>query len=465
MCMSPLKHGYPPVVVKQSRTYIVHLVVLAVLCLLCLILESVPHDDRSNCPIPPAYDDIEPRRVALIIPFRDRELHLQQFREWFSDYMATNRKPIPSPHVFIVEQFDDLLFERGWLFNAGFALVTRPEHGFAVDASVRHENSRNKQETNALTEHLVDAECIQITDVDEIPTGEVSLSDCATPVQTSSEMPRYDNKVPYLQFAGANILMSRQHWEQINCFSNKYKGWGGEDDDLFLRMKAHKLLCGDCNPFCGKRDLLTNMTQVSVRRPKKGHGAVAEPKTAEGHTPRISSEKVDPVNLLTDAMEQLQQNKSSVYADGCNNAQFSLVASHEFSDSGIRYHHVRVRRTKFDIRALRLVLPGKSGAVFSSLNSSWPTLQVVADSAQRQAELSSWEPLRWYGVRAHASVSGRDVNTIITNSNSTMRLKTDHDLVVFVRSLNDSKDGIIALGDESGPFYVTVRNILKRVSL
>jgi len=42
--------------------------------------------------------------------------------------------------------------------------------------------------------------------------------------------------LPYEQIFGGAGSFSREHFELINGFSNKFWGWGGEDDDLYNRL-------------------------------------------------------------------------------------------------------------------------------------------------------------------------------------------------------------------------------------
>lgn len=360
----------------------------------------------------------DPRRTALIIPFRDREHHLEFFRTHFSSFVKQDGgKCVSSWHVIIVEQFDDALFNRGQLFNVGFSLVKKPEYD-------------------------VNAECLQIQDVDEVPIGPVDLGDCDTPVQTSSEIPRFSNSVPYLESAGANVMMNQRDWEQINCFSNKYEGWGGEDDDLFERLKAHELLFGDCFPFCKENDPRINSTQISLRRPKKGRGRVVDAKGK--HTPRVTESAGTRFAILSKAKEDLKKNKSCVYNNGCSNVQFSLVASRTFRDGDIRYHHVRVRGSPLDIPKVPLLLPRTGGGrpVAVPLNTSWPVLQDLDDQAQKRnlshSEGWEWKHNSWFGL--------------YRQTNASLRLETDHDVVAFVRSLKRWSDGAFVPGDDSAPF-------------
>ena len=41
--------------------------------------------------------------------------------------------------------------------------------------------------------------------------------------------------LPYAQIFGGAGSFSREHFKLINGFSNKFWGWGGEDDDLYKR--------------------------------------------------------------------------------------------------------------------------------------------------------------------------------------------------------------------------------------
>uniref|UniRef100_A0AC35G8S0 Galactosyltransferase C-terminal domain-containing protein n=1 Tax=Panagrolaimus sp. PS1159 TaxID=55785 RepID=A0AC35G8S0_9BILA len=53
-------------------------------------------------------------------------------------------------------------------------------------------------------------------------------------------MNKFNYSVPYEEYFGGVSAMLRSQFEKLNGFSNEFWGWGGEDDEIFLRIKAHK---------------------------------------------------------------------------------------------------------------------------------------------------------------------------------------------------------------------------------
>ena len=48
----------------------------------------------------------------------------------------------------------------------------------------------------------------------------------------------YFFRLPYASIFGGAGSFKKEHFEKINGFSNKFWGWGGEDDDLYKRYAA-----------------------------------------------------------------------------------------------------------------------------------------------------------------------------------------------------------------------------------
>ena len=47
--------------------------------------------------------------------------------------------------------------------------------------------------------------------------------------------------LPYPNIFGGASAISVQHFNMVNGYSNQYWGWGGEDDDMFKRLRSHNL--------------------------------------------------------------------------------------------------------------------------------------------------------------------------------------------------------------------------------
>ena len=45
----------------------------------------------------------------------------------------------------------------------------------------------------------------------------------------------YSFRLPYASIFGGVGAFTKEQFEKINGFSNKFWGWGGEDDDLYKR--------------------------------------------------------------------------------------------------------------------------------------------------------------------------------------------------------------------------------------
>lgn len=286
--------------------------------------------------------------VVVIIPFRDREGHLDKFKTYWRWFAAEGMKPhtVKRWVIYIVEQFDTMPFNRGWTFNVGFAAVTGLKFASAdIDVAKAFPFS-----------------CAVIQDIDYLPEAGVDYADCAVPVQLSSEIDRYGGKVPYLQSAGGIVGMSAAHWRQINGFGNEYFGWGGEDDELHHRLRINGLLKGDCYPFCKPHDINKGKTGVSIKRPKPGHGRFSgKYMHSENHTKRIADSGAYLRNVKM--LAEIERGAPRWKGDGLSNLAFHIVSEQEDTSEadshGITYRHIKVRRgsAAFELARLPLATP------------------------------------------------------------------------------------------------------------
>lgn len=285
--------------------------------------------------------------VVVIIPFRDREGHFVNFKkywQWFASEGAPRK--VRRWEIYVVEQFDALSFNRGWNFNVGLAI-----------ASVQKAASPEIKDSD-----LVDFDCAVIQDIDYLPEQGVDYGWCEMPIQLSSEIDRFHWKTPYLASAGGIVGMSLEHWRAINGFSNEYFGWGGEDDELFHRLRLTKLLGGTCYPFCKKDDPNINRTGLSIKRPPKGFGRFSGKfMHSANHTKRITDSKAYARNIKL--LGEIEKNSDRWRVDGLSNLAFRIVEhrtdNSDLTQFGIAYHHVRARRGKrpFDLSEIILAVP------------------------------------------------------------------------------------------------------------
>jgi hypothetical protein len=145
-------------------------------------------------------------RIAIIVPFRDREKHLAEFIPCLQAHMEGMAQPFK---LFVVHQADRRPFNRGALKNAGFELARK--EGF---------------------------EWMAFHDVDYLPEGpscDYSMPK-DKPIHLASCISNSDYRQFYISFFGGVVLFTVDQFVRVNGYSNDYRGWGGEDDDLFSRM-------------------------------------------------------------------------------------------------------------------------------------------------------------------------------------------------------------------------------------
>ncbi|CAE8700024.1 unnamed protein product [Polarella glacialis] len=277
-----------------------------------------------------------PSRVVVVIPFRDREPHLVKFREYWRWFANISRQHVDVVwDIFVIEQFDNLLFSRGWLFNVGFA---------------------------AAMKQGIKAKCYVIQDIDYLPEKGVDYSDCPQPTQLSSEIDRYKWSVPYPNSAGGIVAMSSSDWRSINGFSNQYLGWGGEDDELHHRLRLAKLLTGP-----------------HIRRPSKGHGRFSGKfMHSMNHTKRIGDNQAYARNVAL--LRQIETGSGRWKTDGLSDLKFHVVENiADASDSdvhGITYHLMKVRRgvKEHDVSKALLAIPSRELCGAASAEWTWVEL-------------------------------------------------------------------------------------------
>jgi hypothetical protein len=143
-------------------------------------------------------------KLGIIVPFRNRYEHLNIFATSIKNYFQNKNIQY---QLIIVEQDDAKLFNRGMLLNIGFKEAKRLKCDYVV-----------------------------FHDIDMIPM-DVDYSYSDNPLHLAE--PVFD------RYFGGVTLFPTKVFEKINGYSNKYWGWGYEDDDLFHRCLHHNIQTDD----------------------------------------------------------------------------------------------------------------------------------------------------------------------------------------------------------------------------
>jgi hypothetical protein len=161
------------------------------------------------------------KRLTIVVPYRDRAKHLQQFVSHMRSYFSRDKLDKDIPYrVLIVEQENGLPFNRGMLLNVGFLLGAE------------------------------DSDYTCFHDVDYLPVwADYSWVDEPTPIlwygaeqrpiaPGRSNLTITHNLDAY--FSGV-LLVPNEQFKKVNGYANDYWGWGFEDIDLRARFIAAQI--------------------------------------------------------------------------------------------------------------------------------------------------------------------------------------------------------------------------------
>lgn len=147
-------------------------------------------------------------RVAIIIPYRDRAHHLNIFLKNIHPFL---QRQLVDYGVFVIEQAGDGVFNRAMLMNVGFVEALK----------------------------FREFDCFIFHDVDLLPEDDRNLYTCPDqPRHMSVAIDVMKYRLPYSDIFGGVSAMTKNHFQLVNGFSNMYWGWGGEDDDMAVRLKS-----------------------------------------------------------------------------------------------------------------------------------------------------------------------------------------------------------------------------------
>ncbi|KAG8199578.1 hypothetical protein JTE90_009415 [Oedothorax gibbosus] len=221
---------------KRVITVLLLLLATSVMISVLLALSSM----TQNCPISTVpkvendYSSWGDHNLAVIVPFRDRFEELLKFVPYMHSFL--NEQKIKH-NIYVINQVDRLRFNRASLINVGHLL--------------------SRDVCDYLAMH----------DVDLLPLNPKLSYSYPEKGPFHIASPELHPKYHYSTFVGGILLLTKEQFELVNGLSNRYWGWGLEDDEFFARMKDAKLIVSrPQNIDTGIHDTFSHLHDRSVRR-------------------------------------------------------------------------------------------------------------------------------------------------------------------------------------------------------
>lgn len=146
--------------------------------------------------------------VAVIVTYRNRQKHLDVFLPYMHNFL---RKQQLHYKIYLIEQEDKKPWNKGLLYNIGAK--------------------------RAIAEKFP---CLILHDVDLLPLDESNLYACLNnPRHMSASIDKFRYVLTYDYLVGGVLAITADQFVKVNGFSNRFEGWGGEDDDFYERLSAH----------------------------------------------------------------------------------------------------------------------------------------------------------------------------------------------------------------------------------
>ncbi|XP_073511278.1 beta-1,4-galactosyltransferase 1-like isoform X2 [Phyllobates terribilis] len=148
------------------------------------------------------------QKIAIIIPFRGREPHLIIWLHYMLPFLQKQQGDFG---IYVVEQSGNGTFNKARLMNVGYA------------ESIKD----------------YDYNCFIFNDVDIIPMNDKNLYRCSkNPRHIGNSVDKFNFRLPYNTIFGGVVAFTKEQFLKVNGFSNRFWGWGGEDDEMYNRVVA-----------------------------------------------------------------------------------------------------------------------------------------------------------------------------------------------------------------------------------
>lgn len=210
-------------------------------------------------------------KLAIIIPYRDREQHLKKFIPHMNQFLKN--KIVYD--IYLIEQCDDKPFNRAKLLNIGFV------------------SSQDK------------ADYFCFHDIDLLPIN----AECDySPVVGVCKMSYYVSQFNFVtrptDELGGVTLIDKESFIKVNGYCNLYYGWGVEDNDFGLRCKTKNV------PFSLRKGRYLSL-------PHKPNGDTYGGTTSEN---TIKNRKI---------FSEIINNKKSLFDDGIDTLEYNLLGNNK----------------------------------------------------------------------------------------------------------------------------------------
>ncbi|CAJ0567886.1 unnamed protein product, partial [Mesorhabditis spiculigera] len=167
-------------------------------------------------------------KVAVIIPYRDRQSHLTRLLNFLIPVLQKQRLDF---RFIVTEQWGNDLFNKGRIMNAAFQLAEK----LAVD-------------------------CVIFHDVDMFPQDDRNPYTCPpTPRHIGAFVSNLGYQLWYKEIVGGVLAIRMRDYRAVNGYSNKYWAWGGEDDDMGKRILSLNYTIERPEPATGRFSMLKHV--------------------------------------------------------------------------------------------------------------------------------------------------------------------------------------------------------------
>ncbi|XP_026111144.1 beta-1,4-galactosyltransferase 4-like [Carassius auratus] len=156
-------------------------------------------------------DCVARQKVAILIPHRNREKHLLYLLHHLHPFLQRQQLHYA---IYIIHQAGEATFNRAKLLNVGYLEALKDQNW----------------------------DCFIFHDVDLVPENDHNLYMCEDqPKHLVVGRNSTGYKLRYKGYFGGVSAMTKEQFHKVNGFPNSYWGWGGEDDDLRIRVTLQKM--------------------------------------------------------------------------------------------------------------------------------------------------------------------------------------------------------------------------------